>query len=37
MKIVLDQYNELEGFNLGLENIIADKIKIWLWTILVSC
>ena len=28
MKIVLDQFNELEGFNLGLENIIADKIKI---------
>ena len=28
MKIVLDQYNELNGFNLGLENIIADKIKI---------
>jgi hypothetical protein len=25
---VLDQFNELEGFNLGLENIIADKIKI---------
>ena len=28
MKIVLDQFNQLEGFNLGLENIIADKIKI---------
>ena len=28
VKVVLDLYNDLEGFNLGLENIIAKKIKI---------
>ena len=28
VKIVLDQYSEMEGFNFGLENILADKIKI---------
>ena len=28
VKIVLDLYNDLEGFNLGLENLIAKKINI---------
>ena len=28
VKVVLDLYNDLEGFNLGLENIIAKKINI---------
>ena len=28
IKVVLDFYNDLEGFNLGLENIIAKKINI---------
>lgn len=28
IKVVLDLYNDLEGFNLGLENIIAKKINI---------
>ena len=28
MKIVLDQYSEMEGFNFGLENILADQITI---------
>ena len=28
VKVVLDLYNDLEGFNLGLENLIAKKINI---------
>tara|TARA_B100000941_G_scaffold69672_1_gene47092 strand:+ start:5833 stop:6582 length:750 start_codon:yes stop_codon:yes gene_type:complete len=28
LKVVLDLYNELDGFNLGLENLIAKKINI---------
>ena len=28
IKVVLDLYNEIEGFNLGLENLIAKKINI---------
>ena len=28
VKVVLDLYNDLEGFNLGLENLIVKKIKI---------
>ena len=28
MKVVLDQYREIEGFNLGLEKILTDQINI---------
>ena len=28
VKVVLDLYHDLEGFNLGLENLIAKKINI---------
>ncbi len=28
VKVVLDLYNDLEGFNLGLENLLAKKINI---------
>ena len=28
VKVVLDLYNDLQGFNLGLENLIAKKINI---------
>ena len=28
VKVVLDLYNDLEGFNFGLENLIAEKINI---------
>ena len=28
VKVVLDLYNDLEGFNIGLENLIAKKINI---------
>ena len=28
VKVVLDLYNDMEGFNLGLENLIAKKINI---------
>ena len=28
VKVVLDLYNDLQGFSLGLENLIAKKINI---------
>ena len=28
VKVVLDLYDDLQGFNLGLENLIAKKINI---------